>query len=116
VTREIPSVEFSLSYPELIFMGSSPCRPHSPEEVRKGWQGVCCWLCHTWHKSYSCKKNPWRLTEVSQSHRKLPSTDILELWAAAMEGHKSWGAGLGTTGEGQRWSGKVGSVASTLGI
>lgn len=53
---------------------------------------------------------------MSQSHRKVLSADIVELWAAAMEGHQSQGAGLGTAGEGQSWGGKAGSVASTLGI
>lgn len=66
--------------------------------------------------NFRAAKNPQRLTEVSQRHRKVPSTDILELWPAAMEGRWSQGAGLGTTGEGQRWGGKVGSVASTRGI
>lgn len=27
-------------------------------------------------------------SEVSQSHRKVPSTDILELWAAVIKGHQ----------------------------
>lgn len=66
--------------------------------------------------NYTAAKNPRRVTEVSQSHRKVPSTDIRELWAAAMKGHRAQGAGLETTGEGQRWGGKVGSVASTPGI
>lgn len=66
--------------------------------------------------NYTAAKNPWRHTEVSQSHRKGLSADIVELWAAAMEGHQSQGAGLGTAGEGQSWGGKAGSVASTLGI
>lgn len=42
-------------------------------------------------------------SEVPQSHRKVPSTDILELWAAVIKGHQCQGTGLGTTDKGQRW-------------
>lgn len=54
--------------------------------------------------------------EMSQSHRKVPSTDFLELWAAVIKDHQCQGTGLGTTGEGQRWGGKICSVANTPGI
>lgn len=66
--------------------------------------------------NYTGEENPWGLSEASQRHREVPSTDILELWAAVMKGHQSQDAGLGTTGEAQRWGGKVCFVDNTPGI
>lgn len=86
-----------------------------PEKLRKAWQGVCYHFClgpiqiKKLHKIHGDK---WGVPKPQESavHRYSGAVGCSD------QGSPVQGTGLGTTGEGQRWGGKICSVASTPGI